>query len=114
MLEVIPGLAVTGESSSSTDLIPLIGIAQPDILFIDVHLKKTSCFELTARIHHLYPDIRIILVSMFAEQGYQDDGKLAGASAIIFKPSVGDSIENTLNILFPGEFTPHQTSVSDN
>lgn len=104
MLETIPGLSVAGETSSHADLSALVSGIRPDILFIDVHLRNGNCFDLTARLHHLFPEIRIILMSMFAEQGYMDDGLQAGASAVIFKPSFGDSIEELLCKLFPEEF----------
>jgi len=113
MLEAIPGLQVTGESSSTVDLVGVISAARPDIVFMDVHLQKVNCFTLTARLHQLFPDMLIVLMSMFSELGYQVDGKQAGANAILFKPSVGDSLENLLNTLLPGEFNPRVKFLSD-
>jgi DNA-binding NarL/FixJ family response regulator len=106
MLEVTPGLTVDGESSSRGDLAVLISEIKPDLLFIDVHLQNDTCFHLTARIHLMFPAMKIVWMSMFSEPGYREDALQAGASAVIFKPTIGDELDDLLSILYPGELEP--------
>lgn len=114
MLEAITGIRIAGVTSSHSDLVQAVSATCPDIVFIDVHLQKMNCFALTSELHQLFPGMLIVLMSMFSEPGYQVDGKLAGASAFIFKPSVGDSLDDLLNELFPGEFNPRAKFISEN
>jgi DNA-binding NarL/FixJ family response regulator len=103
MLEMIPWVHVKGESSSYGQLASQVIAVNPDIIFIDVHLKGINSFAITTALHELFPAAKIILMTMFPEQGYWDDGKAAGASAMIFKPDISEKLEIILADLFPHE-----------
>ena len=103
MLEMIPWVRVTGESPGHEQLASQLLAIKPDIIFIDVHLKSVNSFAITTALHELFPASKIILMTMFPEQGYWDDGKAAGASAMIFKPDISEKLEITLADLFPLE-----------
>jgi DNA-binding NarL/FixJ family response regulator len=103
MLEMIPWVQVSGESASHQQLASQLMALNPDIIFIDVHLKSINSFAITTALHELFPAAKIIMMTMFPEQGYWVDGKAAGASAVIFKPTIGEKLEVLLSTLFPKE-----------
>ena len=104
MLETMPGFQVVGETNGKGN--PEIQVKHliPNLIFIDVHLKGNNCYKLTTEIHKLFPESRIILMSMFAEKSYVEDGTAAGASAVLFKPSIVDNLEMVVRSYFPEEF----------
>ncbi len=105
MLEMIPGINVTGVSPSSADLIPERTLSATDILFLDVHLRNTDSFQLTRSLHQRFPEMKIVILSMFSEPGYETDGKQAGADAVVLKSGVSNILHPLLQELFPGEFS---------
>jgi DNA-binding NarL/FixJ family response regulator len=112
MLEKIPGLAVVNDCTSSSNLIPEIRSTGADIVFLDVHLRKTNSFDLTRHLRKLFPEVKIIMLSMFSEPGYLTDGKNAGADAVVLKSSVSFSVVRLLREFFPGEFACEEKSLN--
>lgn len=100
IIEKIPGFRVTGETGSGMISEEQLIRDHPDLIFIDVHLKGRNSFDLASRIRQIVPASRIILMSMFAEEGYLNDSMAAGASAFLFKPSIAENLESLVASLF--------------
>lgn len=100
IIEKISGFIVTGETGSVSISETLILSECPDLIFIDVHLKERNCFDLVTQFRSLIPSSKIILMSMFAEEGYLNDSIAAGANAFLFKPSIPENLEYVLAALF--------------
>jgi DNA-binding NarL/FixJ family response regulator len=108
MLESWPWINVSGEFTGVPHLPGSLFESRPNLVFIDVHLKSCNSFSIIAAIHARFPETKIILLSMFAEHGYTEDGLASGACAVLFKPSIGENLEKLIQKLCPDEFPSNE------
>jgi DNA-binding NarL/FixJ family response regulator len=63
LLNLEPGLEVVGEAESGEAGVEMAGTLHPDVVIMDVMLPGMGGIEATRRIHSLYGDTRVLLLS---------------------------------------------------
>lgn len=89
-----------GEADSAAGALDAIRKTKPDVAIVDISLKDAHGLDLIRDIRAQYPDVRIVVYSMFAEEIFAERAIKAGALAYVDKgdptQKVVDAVENAV------------------
>ncbi len=85
LAEKEPGLSVCGEAEDAHQALALIEKHQPSLVVLDLSLKESSGFDLLRDVKKRWPDLPILVLSMYDEEVYAQRLLWAGASGYIMK-----------------------------
>ena len=71
----------------------------PEIIIIDIQLGKESGFDLAREVRNTYPQVKIIIYSMFDTLGFKLQAKDLGIKGFISKAAGDKELINCLNIV---------------
>ncbi len=77
---------VVAEASNGQEALEQLTVHRPDIILMDINMPIMDGIKATERISALYPDIRIIMLSVQNDLDYVRRCLAAGASDYLFKP----------------------------
>jgi len=111
LLNVTPDVCVAGEASNGDELLALLENVKPHIVIMDVSLPGKSGIELTAILKQKYPDIRVIILSMFTSEEFIFNALKAGAKGYLPKnTSLNELSSAIMKVRAGGEFFSEQIS----
>lgn len=125
LLKSDPQLEVTGEAANGQEVIEKLAVIKTDILILDISMPQMSGLDCIGRIRELYPDIRIIMLSMHEDENYIKNAMNQGAVGYVPKASADaelfDAIrevqqgniylsKNAAQSLLASMFSPHPQS----
>ncbi|WP_297844586.1 response regulator transcription factor [Pseudomonas sp.] len=102
LLAVRPSFDVVGEAQDGPEAIELCGRVSPDILLVDIGLKEMNGLELTRLLRAQYPDIKILILSMYDNQEYIATSIRAGASGYVLKNAPSREIVAAIEAIAAG------------
>ncbi len=85
LLEAEPDLAIIGEVADGLEVGALVERLNPHVLILDLMLPGLSGLEVTRQVHQRFPHIRIIILSMYANEAYVLEALRNGAAAYVLK-----------------------------
>lgn len=91
-----PDIEVVGEISNGEEAVRAARKISPDVILMDVDMPKMNGIEATRRIHSIFPHIRIIILSVYEDQGIASSALDAGASAFITKSDSAEVLLSTI------------------
>ncbi len=103
LLEDSDGVNVIGEASNGREAIELTGKLKPDMVFLDIAMPELNGLEAAARIKKDYPDVEIIILSMYLDEEYVVQALNAGASGYLLKDSAPNELKIALNTVVQGK-----------
>ena len=109
LLETWPGVEVVGEAVDGLDAILMVEKGQPDVVLMDAKMPVLDGLEATRLIKHRWPEVRIIMFTMYAN--HRINALAAGADAFLVKGCPADMLLET--ILDFGHPTSAQGNVSN-
>jgi DNA-binding NarL/FixJ family response regulator len=83
LLSLDPGIEVIGEAGNGQEAVRLAAQVQPDVVLIDGKMPIMDGLEATRLIKRLWPDIKVIVLTMSST--YQTGAIAAGADACLLK-----------------------------
>ncbi|RLE34314.1 DNA-binding response regulator [Candidatus Acetothermia bacterium] len=84
-LLVSSGIEVAGEAGDGRALVRLVRKVHPDVALVDVAMPILNGIEAIRRMRRVSPDTRVIVLSMYADEGYISQAARAGASGYVLK-----------------------------
>ena len=85
MLQGEPGIDVVGQASTATMGVRLAGELLPSVVLMDLLMPDLDGIEATRKIHQNYPAIRVIALTVAADEGNVAAAVLAGARGYLVK-----------------------------
>jgi len=79
------GLRVCGEAETSHETMETIKVLKPDMIILDISLKRINGIDLIERINRQHPALPILVFSKFDEEFYAERALRAGARGYIMK-----------------------------
>lgn len=73
------------------------GLFLPEVIIVDIQLKNESGFNLVEKIKNKFPEIKVIIYSMFDTIGFKLQAKDTGADGLISKAASDDELVKCLN-----------------
>jgi len=86
------GFDVVGEASTSAEALTLLGEVQPNVVVLDVRLPDGSGIEIARQAREQWPDLGIVILTMYAGDEQLFQALDAGASAFVAKDAASDDV----------------------
>lgn len=99
LLAFEPRIMIVGEAADGMEAVQLVGIEQPDLVLMDIHMPTMDGLNATQKIKAAWPNVKVILYSVYP--GYKEEATLAGADYFMIKGSPGATLPETLLSFFP-------------
>jgi two-component system, NarL family, response regulator NreC len=85
VLEREPDLSVVGEASDGAETLELVRRLKPKLLVLDVRMPGKSGLEVAQEIAQVSPQTRVLVLSMYAAEGYVMEALASGVAGYILK-----------------------------
>lgn len=95
-------LQVCGEAADIADALQVIDANRPEVAIIDVSLESGNGIELVKEIKSRFPDVRMLVWSMYDESLYAERAIQAGALGYINKKNVRETIIDAIRTVLAG------------
>lgn len=92
LLSVAPDLEVIGEAEDADTAVALAAEHRPDLVLMDLSLADSDGVDATARIRAADPDVRVLVLTSFADQRWVRGALDAGADGYLLKHSEPEEI----------------------
>jgi len=104
---------IIGEASSGDELLSMLKTQNPDVVIVDITMPGLSGIEVTKQISILFPDIKIMILSMHTDEEFVINSVKAGANGYLPKDTSKEELLDAIKIIFEGgEY--YSKLVSDN
>ncbi|HUF94676.1 MAG TPA: response regulator transcription factor [Acidimicrobiia bacterium] len=99
MLEAHPEINVVGEAASGEEGFRRTGLDEPDVVVMDVRMPDQSGIETCRDILARFPDVRVLMLTSYADEEALMASIMAGASGYVLKKVKGtELVENILRV----------------
>lgn len=103
LLQNIEGVEVVGEAGDGREALHLIDVHRPDVVFMDIAMAGLNGLDATARAAREYPEVRIVMLSMHANEEYVLQALRAGAVGYLLKDAGTTELELAVRAVARGE-----------
>ena len=98
LLQVNPKVSEIHQASNGAEFLKLLHNITPDVVLMDIAMPEMDGIEATRLALHDFPDLKVIALSMFGDEGYYIKMIEAGAKGFILKNSDIDVVETAIEI----------------
>ena len=85
IIEGTPGLEVVGEANDGLELLRLLKAQEPKLVILDIAMPRLRGLEATREIKKLYPQVKVILLTMHRSKEFIQQALEAGAEGFLLK-----------------------------
>jgi DNA-binding NarL/FixJ family response regulator len=96
LMDEMPGLDVVGEAADGNEALRLIESLKPDVVLMDVAMPGLNGIEAVRRANRQWPDTRILILSMHADEAYVYEAMKAGAAGYLLKGADKAELEQAI------------------
>jgi DNA-binding NarL/FixJ family response regulator len=84
-LETAPDIRVVGEAMSGEEMLALVPRVRPDVVILDLRMPKGDGLSTLAQLRKTYPDLKVIILSMFDDSENIERALQEGAAGYVVK-----------------------------
>lgn len=103
LLENIEGVAIVAEASDGRAALQAVAEHQPDVVLMDIAMASLNGLEATARLMREHPAVRVVILSMHANEEYVLRALQAGAIGYLLKDADPAELELAVRAAARGE-----------
>lgn len=103
LLKNVKDIEITGAVADVNELHECLKSTIPDILILDISLPEVSGIEITKEIKEKYPDIKILILTMYTNESFIFSSLEAGANGYLPKNTSKKEILKAIYSLHKGE-----------
>jgi DNA-binding NarL/FixJ family response regulator len=103
MVDAQDDMDVVGEAGTVQDGIKRVGFDEPDVVVLDVRLPDGSGVEACREIRSRFPDVKVLMLTSFADEEALMAAILAGASGYVLKRVKGTDLVEDIRRVGAGE-----------
>jgi DNA-binding NarL/FixJ family response regulator len=103
LLQSLPGVLVVAEAGDGHEALRLIEHERPDIILLDITMPRLSGIEVAVRAAKQFPHMRIIMLSMHADEEYVWEALHAGAFGYLVKDADISELKLAIEAVARGE-----------
>ncbi|MGB1506922.1 MAG: response regulator [Acidimicrobiales bacterium] len=97
------GFEVVGEAQNGLDAVELARSLHPDVVLMDVSMPEMDGVEACRQIHAEMPDIKVVMLTMHADQQVLTNAIRAGACGYLVKDCSTEEIASAVRMAASGE-----------
>ena len=105
IIQHVEDLSVCGTASTATEGLALLDKLKPDLVLVDITLPGKNGVEFIKDARAMYPDLRVLAMSMHDESLYADRVLRAGGRGYIRKQEGGDKLIEAMRRVLHGEIS---------
>jgi len=102
MLSKEASIRIVGEALNGKDLLTLLESQRPNIVLMDINMPLLDGLEATRIIHKEYPDIKVIMLTMFDTKDFITRMISVGARGYILKSAGKDELITAIQAVHSG------------
>lgn len=102
LLDKETGIKVVGEAENGRKAIVKAEELHPDVVVMDIAMPGLNGLEATRQIKKCFPDIKILILSMHANEEYILQSLKSGASGYLVKKSAPAELISAINAVYNG------------
>lgn len=103
LLDSADDLTVVGEAGTAEEGIRRVGYDEPDVVVLDVRLPDGSGVEACRDIKSRFPDVKVLMLTSFADEEALISAILAGAAGYVLKRVKGTDLVANIRRVGAGE-----------
>lgn len=104
-------IEIVGEVENGKQALEAMRTTRPNVVLMDINMPVLSGIETTKLIHHKYPDVKVLALTMHSEPNYIVSILKAGAIGYILKNSDGKVLRDAILAASRGEsYFPNEVS----
>lgn len=103
LLEKLSGVEVTGEASNGEDAIRLVEKSEPHIVLTDIAMPRLNGLEVTRHLAKAFPNVRVVILSMYADEEHLYMALRAGAAGYLVKGAAREELELAIRAVARGD-----------
>jgi len=103
LVQALPGIQVVAEAGDGREALSLIETHQPDVALLDIAMPGLNGLEVAAQVADNFPYVRVMILSMHANEEYVLRALRAGASGYLLKDADTAELELAIKAVTRGE-----------
>ncbi len=103
LLEDSEGVEVIGEAGDGREAVRLTGKLKPDMVFLDIAMPELNGLQAAEMIKKDYPEVDVVILSMYLDEEYVIQALKAGASGYLLKDSAPNELRLALDTIKQGK-----------
>ena len=97
-----PGMSVVGEAGTVAEAIETAARSKPDVVVMDVRLPDGSGVEACRSIREARPEVKVIMLTSYADDDALFASIIAGASGYLLKQTRGQAVADAITAVAAG------------
>jgi DNA-binding NarL/FixJ family response regulator len=102
LLEQEPAISIVGEARNGKQVLELLEIRKADIILMDINMPVLDGIETTRIIRKKYPELKILILTMYNSKQYITSMIAAGANGYILKNTGKEELLKAINTIYGG------------
>lgn len=102
LLSTHPGVEVVLEAASGEEFLAEVGSVRPDVVFMDYAMPGINGAQTSEQALLLCPELKIISLTMFADNAYYSQMVASGAKGFLLKDSEFDEVVEAVDVVAGG------------
>jgi len=103
LLNTEDDIHVVGEATDGDEACERVRYFQPDIVLMDIHMPGTDGIAATQRINREFPEINVIILTMYGDEDHLFQAVKAGAKGYVHKDTSSETLLETIRAVHGGE-----------
>jgi DNA-binding NarL/FixJ family response regulator len=103
LLEGAPGIEVIAEASDGREALALIEAHHPHVLLTDISMPGMNGLDAAARVSREHPSVRVVVLSMHANEEFISQAIRAGAAGYLLKDAAPEEVIKAIHTVARGE-----------
>ncbi len=103
LLNAQPDFEVVGEAASGAETVEKVVALGPDVLLLDIALPDVNGVEVARQIRKDAPGVRIIVLTMYDDEGYLRQFLEIGVSGYVLKKAADSELTDAIRAVYRGE-----------
>jgi DNA-binding NarL/FixJ family response regulator len=101
-LSEVPEFQVVGEAANASDAVARAGELKPDVVLMDIFMSGIDGIEATAILHRMFPDIKVLILSVSENEKDLSRALEAGARGYLLKGAGLTELIDTVRMVSSG------------
>lgn len=102
ILGEIEGIEVIGEASNGKEFLDLLQFIKPDLVLMDISMPEMNGVEACRLAIEKYPDLKVLVLSMFGEDAYYNTMIDIGVKGFILKDTDNSELKTAIQSILNG------------
>jgi len=103
ILETDPEIELVGDAPDGTSAVRLVGEVQPDVVLMDLRMPGLDGLQAIEQIHAQWPQIALVILTTYNEDGLMLRGLRAGACGYLLKDTSRETLLDAIRTATRGE-----------